>query len=83
MVNRQHIGFETPVTTVGKVWESAADTWTSHAVIATADIGCLWCDWTHELDKGLDMVDKAGVGGKMNVRNDLVMKQTNKCPTIW
>ena len=33
--------------TVGKVWDSAADTRTSHAVIATADIGCLWCDWTH------------------------------------
>ena len=35
------------MTTVGTVWESAADTWTSHAVIATAEIGCLWCDWTH------------------------------------
>ena len=37
-VNRQHSGLETPVTTVGTVWESAADTWTSHAVIAAADI---------------------------------------------
>ena len=36
--------------TVGTVWESAADTWTSHAVMATVDI---------------DMVDKAGVGGKL------------------
>ena len=43
------------MTTVGTVWESAADTWTSHAVIATAHM---------DLDKGLDMVDKAGVGGK-------------------
>ena len=34
--------------------------------IATADVGCLWCDWIEhmELDKGLDMVDKAGVGEK-------------------
>ena len=39
-VNRQHSGFETPVTTVGTVWESEADIWTSHVVIATADIGC-------------------------------------------
>ena len=32
-----------------------------------------------ELDEGLDMVDKAGVGGKNEqVTNDLVMKQTNK-----
>ena len=30
-----------------------------------------------ELDKGLDMVDKAGIGEKNElVRNDLVMKQT-------
>ena len=50
--------------TVGMVWESAADTWTSHAVIATADIGCLWCDWTHWAWQDLDMVDNAGVGEK-------------------
>ena len=32
-----------------------------------------------ELDEGLDMVDKAGVGEKNEqVTNDLVMKQTNK-----
>ena len=77
-VNRQHSGFETPVTTVGTVWESAADTWTSHAVIATADIGCLWCDWTMELDKGLDMVDKAGVGGKKWISQKWLSNETNK-----
>ena len=49
--------------TVWTVWDSAADTWTSHAVIATADIGCLWPGVIEyiELDKRLDMVDKAGV----------------------
>ena len=47
------------------VWESTADTWTSHAVIATADIGCVSGVIEHiELHKGLDMVDKAGVGEK-------------------
>ena len=62
------------------VWASAADTWTSYAVIATADIDCLWCDLTHwAWQKGLHMADKAGVGEKNErVRNDLVMKQTNK-----
>ena len=38
--------------------------WTSHAVIATADVGCSSVIEHIELDKGLDMVDKAGVGGK-------------------
>ena len=46
---------------VGTVWESAADTWTSHAVIATAVSGVI--EYIG-LDKGLDMVDKAGVGEK-------------------
>ena len=50
--------------TVGTVWESAADTWTSHAVIATADVGCPSVIEHIELDKGLDMVDKASVDGK-------------------
>ena len=56
--------FETPVATVGTVWESAADTWTSHVVIATADLCCFWCDWTPVAWQGQHMVGKAGVGYK-------------------
>ena len=57
-VNGQH----TPVVTVGVVWESAADTWTSHVAIATADLGCLRCDWTHVAWQGLHMAVTPGVG---------------------
>ena len=82
-VNRQHSSFETPVATVGTVWESAADTWTSHVAIATADVGCLWCDWTHVAWQGLHTVDKGGVGRtNEKVRDDLAMKQTNKTKLI-
>ena len=42
------LSFETPVATVGTVWESAADTWPSHVATATADLGCLF----HGLQKG-------------------------------
>ena len=70
--------------TVGTVWESAADTWTSHAVIATADIGCLWCDWIHiEFDKGLDMVDKASVGDKKWSSQKWLSNETNKQTNKW
>ena len=46
-VNPQHSGFETPVATVGTIWESAADTWTLYLAISTTDLGCLWWDWTN------------------------------------
>ena len=68
-VNQQHSGFETPVATVGMVWESEADTWISHVFIATAVSGVI----EHMLlDKSLQVVDKAGVG---EVRNDLVINK--------
>ena len=43
-VNRQQSGFEIPVATVGTVCDSAADTWISLVAMASADLGCLWCD---------------------------------------
>ena len=59
------------IATVGTVWESAADTWTSHAVMLLPTLAVSGVIEYIELDKGLD---KAGVGEKIR----LVMKQTNK-----
>ena len=46
VVNRQHSGFETPVATVGTVWESTA---------ATADLGNRWCEWAYVVRNDLVM----------------------------
>ena len=44
------------------VWESAADTWTSHELLPTLAVSGVI--ERIELDKGLDMVDKTSIGGK-------------------
>ena len=50
--------------TVGTVWESAADTWTSLRLSLLPTLAVSGVIEHIEFDKGLDMVDKAGVGEK-------------------
>ena len=63
--------------TVGTVWESAADTWTSHAVMLLPTLAVSGVIEHIELDKGLDMVDKAGVGEKKWISQKWLSNETN------
>ena len=68
----------------GMVWESAANTRTSHVAIAIADLDRLWWDWTLVTWQGLHMVDNSWCMRKLwkNEWVRHVIKQT-KIDVSW